>query len=68
MLEDTEGPKLGGGHGGMDEAQKLFKDLDKDGDGSITIEEFVEGYIRCGAHFFKGFYVPRLTSKLPTVM
>ena len=46
MLDDTEGPKMSGRHTTHDEAKKLFKDLDKDGDGSITLDEFVEGYIR----------------------
>ena len=49
MLEDTEGPRCGGKKANdlaHERAQQLFADLDRDGDGSITMEEFVEGYIR----------------------
>ena len=47
MLEETEGPKMVGRSSfAHDEAKKLFKDLDQDGDGTITMDEFVVGYMR----------------------
>ena len=49
MLEETEGPRCGGKKAADNvsvRAEQLFKDLDRDGDGSVTMEEFVAGYIR----------------------
>jgi hypothetical protein len=49
MLEEIEGPRCSekkAKEEARDRAQQLFSDLDRDGDGCISMEEFVEGYIR----------------------
>jgi hypothetical protein len=49
MLEETEGARCSGKKANdqaHERAQQLFADLDRDGDGSISMQEFVDGYIR----------------------
>ena len=48
MLEDIEGRPIGDRNNATETANKLFQSLDRDGDGNITIEEFVEGYMKYG--------------------